>query len=150
MKKIFVLMLVSTMLFTTLSTVSATNTVVHKSTITQQNIDLENLSKTSKIQGFSDKKFVTTVIDSSSNLRLESLSKNQSRDLVTYVIYILCKGIVTTIIKEYTNSDSIGEFVVSWAIVNFPGEPYSYTYTADDGCCSPEFPANPFCRRVIL
>lgn len=65
---------------------------------------------------------------------------------IKYFIRLMAEGVLTTFIITVTGIDQLAQGVRDWVKVNLPNVlNYTYTYTEDNGCWSPEFPANPFC-----
>lgn len=66
-----------------------------------------------------------------------------------YFIRAFVDGILQTFVLSLLGVDVLADKVREYVWNKWKTTNYTYTYVEDDGCWSPEFPANPFCRIKI-
>jgi len=72
------------------------------------------------------------------------------KGLISVFITVFVSGFVYSVVEELFGIDEIAEVVANLLRDLYGYVPaHTYTYVVDNGCWSPEFPANPFCKIII-
>ena len=100
-----------------------------------------------------------TVVNTSRDTALENNFDNETVEISssveeagtyanerTFSIRALVNGFLQTFVITLFGGDILADAVRDYIWNNWKTTNYTYTYTEDDGCWSPEFPNNPFCR----
>lgn len=120
-------MIITKVLLTTLSSCIALSTTPINQFSNKKNISLETFSEVSLIDDYEP---------------YDSTKRN-------YFIRAVVDGIVQTFVLSLLGVDVLADKVREYIWSNWKTTNYTYTYVEDNGCWSPEFPANPFCRIKI-